>query len=241
MALIGAFVMATLLSPLAELAQDGGEGEFSFDFRSDTDGWIVGFADLPVDYYQSIYDLDHEHLQLPDGLKGSGIYVQGHNRNDGLFMFLKRRVDGLRPNTACEVYVSVDLATNAPVGSVGIGGSPGESVFLKAGASTVEPLVEEDSNRYLRMNIDKGNQSRAGESMVVLGNVAHREVANREYQVKTLDNIDLPLNMFYNIGIATYIWVLSNRKAAHRRGKVQLIGAAQWHRPLRKNLGRKNC
>ena len=53
--------------------------------------------------------------------------------------------------------------------------------------------------------------------------------------------VTLPLNMFYNTGIATYIWVLSNRKAAHRRGKVQLIDATQWHRPLRKNLGSKNC
>ena len=53
--------------------------------------------------------------------------------------------------------------------------------------------------------------------------------------------VALPLNMFYNTGIATYIWVLSNRKPAHRRGKVQLIDAAKWCEPLRKNLGKKNC
>jgi len=53
--------------------------------------------------------------------------------------------------------------------------------------------------------------------------------------------IALPLNMFYNTGIATYIWVLSNRKPAPRRGKVQLIDATAWSRPLRKNLGKKNC
>ena len=53
--------------------------------------------------------------------------------------------------------------------------------------------------------------------------------------------IALPLNIFYNTGIATYIWVLSNRKAEHRRGKVQLIDATSWFRPLRKNLGKKNC
>ena len=53
--------------------------------------------------------------------------------------------------------------------------------------------------------------------------------------------VALPLNMFYNTGIATYIWVLSNRKAAHRQGKVQLIDATQWFKPLRKNLGNKNC
>lgn len=53
--------------------------------------------------------------------------------------------------------------------------------------------------------------------------------------------VALPLNMFYNTGIATYIWVLSNRKPPHRVGKVQLIDATQWYKPLRKNLGNKNC
>jgi type I restriction enzyme M protein len=53
--------------------------------------------------------------------------------------------------------------------------------------------------------------------------------------------VALPLNMFYNTGIATYIWVVSNRKPAHRRGKVQLIDATKWFTPLRKNLGQKNC
>jgi type I restriction enzyme M protein len=53
--------------------------------------------------------------------------------------------------------------------------------------------------------------------------------------------VALPLNMFYNTGIATYIWVLTNRKPEHRRGKVQLIDATQWFRPLRKNMGKKNC
>ena len=53
--------------------------------------------------------------------------------------------------------------------------------------------------------------------------------------------VALPLNMFYNTGIATYIWVLTNRKPAHRCGKVQLIDATHWFQPLRKNLGKKNC
>ena len=53
--------------------------------------------------------------------------------------------------------------------------------------------------------------------------------------------VALPLNMFYNTGIATYIWVLTNRKPKHRLDKVQLIDATKWYRPLRKNLGKKNC
>ena len=53
--------------------------------------------------------------------------------------------------------------------------------------------------------------------------------------------VALPLNIFYNTGIATYIWVLTNRKPPHRKGKVQLIDATRWYQPLRKNLGKKNC
>ena len=193
---IAAFVaMAILLSPSGALAQDGVEADFSFNFEGDAEGWIVEFADLLVNHDQSIYELDHGHRSLPDGLEGSGIYVQGHNRSDDLFIFLKRQVGGLRPNAAYAVSVSIDLAPNVPAASVGIGGSPGESVFVKAGASTVEPVAEEGRNRYLRMNIDKGNQANGGEDMIVLGNVAHGEVVNREYRIKTLDNMDLPLSI----------------------------------------------
>lgn len=53
--------------------------------------------------------------------------------------------------------------------------------------------------------------------------------------------IQLPNNIFYNTGITTYIWVLSNHKAEARRGLVQLIDASQLYEKLRKNLGEKNC
>lgn len=53
--------------------------------------------------------------------------------------------------------------------------------------------------------------------------------------------VALPENMFYNTGIATYIWLLSNRKTVERKGKVQLIDASNLYVPLRKNLGKKNC
>lgn len=53
--------------------------------------------------------------------------------------------------------------------------------------------------------------------------------------------VALPLNLFYNTGIATYVWILTNRKPGYRQGKVQLIDATQWFQPMRKNLGKKNC
>jgi type I restriction enzyme M protein len=51
--------------------------------------------------------------------------------------------------------------------------------------------------------------------------------------------IALPTDMFYNTGIATYVWILSNRKPAHRKGLVQLIHAADCHEKMRKSLGSK--
>lgn len=53
--------------------------------------------------------------------------------------------------------------------------------------------------------------------------------------------IQMPNNLFYNTGITTYVWLLSNNKPAERQGKVQLIDASERYRKLRKNLGDKNC
>lgn len=53
--------------------------------------------------------------------------------------------------------------------------------------------------------------------------------------------IALPKNIFYNTGIPTYVWIVSNRKAPHRKGKIQLINAVDLYVKLRKNLGDKNC
>jgi hypothetical protein len=100
-------------------------------------------------------------------------------------------VDGLKPETSYQVTFMIHLATNVPAGLVGIGGSPGESVFVKAGATAMEPLAEEDVSGYLRMNIDKGNQGSEGKDMINLGDVAHPELGEgtgEEYKIKTLSS-----------------------------------------------------
>ena len=53
--------------------------------------------------------------------------------------------------------------------------------------------------------------------------------------------VAVPEKMFYNTDIGTYIWILSNKKEERRKGKVQLIDATSFKKPLRKNLGEKNC
>ena len=188
-------VLLLWVGPSGASAQNIATTQVEFSFDAGSEGWEVGFADLPIDYEPTIYELDSSHRRLPDGLEGSGVYIQGHNRSDDLFMFMKRRIDGLQPSTVYTVRATVQLAANVPAGLAGIGGSPGSSVFVKAGASTKEPEGVEDNSGYLRMNIDKGNQATGGDSMVVLGNVENPEVLDVEYRFKTLDGSGLPVDV----------------------------------------------
>ena len=184
-----------LAVPASVVAEDGDEATYTFAFHRNTEGWTVDFADLPVDAPQDLYELDGGHRPLPDELDGSGIYVQGHNRSDDLFMFLKRQVGGLHPDTVYAVSISLDLATSIPPGLVGIGGAPGESVYVKGGASPVEPATFEDDIGHLRLNIDKGNQATGGEAVVLLGDITHPDATDGSYQIKTLTNADAPLTV----------------------------------------------
>jgi type I restriction enzyme M protein len=104
------------------------------------------------------------------------------------------------------------------------------------------------ANMAAKMNHDTPLGSRIAEvhngSSLFTGDAGQGESNIRRWLIENdwLEAIvALPLNLFYNTGIATYIWVLTNRKPEHRRGKVQLIDATQWFKPLRKNLGKKNC
>ncbi len=187
-------LLAPVLAGSPPVRAEGGEdAAVAFTFDNDPEGWAVAFADLPADYDKDLYELDSGHRPLPEGLAGGGIYVQGHNRSDDLFMYLKRQVGGLQPNTVYSVSVSIDLATSVPPGLVGIGGSPGESVFVKAGAATIEPTTAVDDIGHLRMNIDKGNQSAGGEDMVVLGDISNADATIDTYAIKTLTNAGQPL------------------------------------------------
>lgn len=189
-------VLVAVLEPSAVMAQEAGAAKFTYTFFSDAEEWVTGFADLPVDHDERFFDLASGYRALPDGLhQRRGMFMQGHNRSGDLFMYLKRQVDGLQPNTEYAVSVTVDIATNVQAGLVGIGGAPGESVFVKAGASTIEPKAVEGDNRRLRMNIDKGNQSQGGADMVVIGDIAHSDVTGNEHRLKFLDNAGQPLSV----------------------------------------------
>jgi cyclophilin family peptidyl-prolyl cis-trans isomerase len=146
---------------------------FPFDFTAQDEKFAAGFADLPANYDPAQYALRSSRTNLPANLgRKPALFISGANRSDDLWMFWKRKAVGLLPNTVYEATFDLELASSAAAGMIGIGGAPGESVFLKAGASTAEPRIVTDKSGWLRMNIDKGNQSQSGVAASVLGNAA---------------------------------------------------------------------
>jgi hypothetical protein len=154
----------------------------SFDFRDGALGWQAGFADYPPTTDENgFYQLLAEVRTLPAelGVNGTGFYIQGNNHSDDLFMFLKRRLDsadGIVAGQTYQISFTVLFASGAQSGCAGIGGSPGDSVALKAGASAAEPTALFDSgllHSSLRMNVDKGNQGQGGLAASTTGTIAN--------------------------------------------------------------------
>ena len=162
--------------------------DFDYDFTMDTEGWTADFADYPTGEgtrFELTYQYDS--LPMPLDANDGALMLSGANLSDDLFMYIKRKVEGLSPNTRYELQFEVEIATDAPDGSVGIGGSPANSVYIKAGATSIEPVPIIDNDDYYRMNIDKGNQSQDGKDMLVIDDFGH-EGEDFVYQLKTISN-----------------------------------------------------
>ena len=152
----------------------------SYDFRNGAQGWQAGFADYPPFTDNGFYELKAEIRSLPPelGINGTGFYIQGNNHSDDLFMFLKRRLtaaDGIVAGQAYQITFTLIFASNAQTGCFGVGGAPGESVGMKAGASPAEPqpllttIAAPPSFNWLRMNVDKSGLAASGVSDIANG------------------------------------------------------------------------
>ena len=103
-------------------------------------------------------------------------------------------------------------------------------------------------NNVAKMKKDTPQGSRIAEvhngSSIFTGDAGSGESNARRYIIEN-DLVEaiiaVPENMFYNTGIGTFIWILSNRKEERRKGKIQLIDSTSMKSPLRKNMGNKNC
>jgi hypothetical protein len=144
-----------------------------FDFTGGSGlEWEPGFADYHPD--TDMRTTADVRLLPPEIGSGTSWYLSGWNYSDDLFMFLQRRLDRgdrIFPSQNYLVHYTITLATNAGADCGGIGGAPGESVYVKLGAAPTrpEPVLVDD---YLWMNIDKGNQAEGGVHASVAGNIA---------------------------------------------------------------------
>lgn len=159
---IAPLVLAMAISALSRPAS---AQTFAFDFDAVPDGWECGYSDY---LNEGDFQFECGRARLPGPLDTTrfGFRMKGMNRSDDMFMFLRRKVEGLVPGARYAVSFKVRLASDAAADGIGIGGSPGSSVFLKIGVVAVKPL---DVNG--RMNIDKGDQSRPGPDMDTIGHI----------------------------------------------------------------------
>ena len=130
--------------------------------------------------------------------------ISGNNHSDDLFMYVKKKIGGLEANTSYKVDMEVQFATNVPDGMLGVGGSPGESVYMKAGATSIEPEREVDNLDWYRMNIDKANQAQSGDDMMVLGDFSN-DTNEENYVLKTVNSLSEFTVITYNNGEAWLI------------------------------------
>jgi len=180
--------------------------EFNFDFSKGVDGWLHGFADYNSEIDISTYELDFKLSSLPEPLdvNQKSLFITGINRSDDLFMYLKRKITGLDTNTTYSVVFAIEFASIYPTNAVGVGGAPGESVYMKAGAVLIEPnKVESDGN--WRMNLDKANQSNSGVDMKVIGHVG---VADNTVAYTLVSNTNLAEPFIITTDAKGEVWVI---------------------------------
>ena len=137
---------------------------------------------------EEFYELRSGHEEVPIAEAGKGLFLSGNNHSDDLFMGYYKDLSGLVPETEYQFTVRFQLATNVENDMIGIGGAPGESVFVKCGVASKEPENSLDSLNHFCLNIDKGSQSTSGSDMIVVGNLAKEEI-NRpgEYEFNEIE------------------------------------------------------
>jgi hypothetical protein len=147
-----------------------------FSFAAGADGFTADFSDYSpgMELGEQGIRFVSEFRRLPAPLDNRfGLLVGGTNRSDDLFMFIWREVSGLVPNQRYRVETEVLIATNVPSNCVGVGGSPGEGVVIKAGASPVQPAKAVTQNRFF-VNFDKdaAGLPTGGNQVFTIGNFA---------------------------------------------------------------------
>ncbi|MBT1703089.1 hypothetical protein [Chryseosolibacter indicus] len=174
---------------------------YSFDFNNSDHGWKAGFAEYSADPADTAaYELKFQHTIQPLGVNRGikALMLSGNNQGGDLFMYLKKQISDLEPNTSYYVTIEVELASDANNGQVtGTGEVAAEKIYLKVGATQTEPISVVENN-YYKINIDKADQNQSGTDMVFIGDIS----LPKESPTYTIINqSNSPYNKYYNAPI----------------------------------------
>ncbi|TCP62499.1 hypothetical protein [Baia soyae] len=165
-------------------------------FDGGYNGWSGGFSDYPPGT-ETEWRLSFSLQDLPKNLtkQQKGLHIAGSNHSDDLFMYVTKPVHTthkVKPNTTYKVDFDFDIATNTPSATFGVGGSPGDSVFVKAGAATVEPKSHVVGGHY-RLNADHGQQAQGGANAALVGTIGKVKSTDEEtFEIKNFNNKSKP-------------------------------------------------
>jgi len=161
--------LAMVAAPLAMAGCSGGGSTESFRSLAMDTGWQFGTADYSPQTAPE--DVVTRVETLPAPFTGDGLILSGTNRSDDLLLYAVRVVDGLPPGSQWQVALDPEILTDTPTGCIGVGGSPGESVWVVAGASGA-PIVTKTVDGEIRLDLDRGNQAQGGSQGLPLGTIA---------------------------------------------------------------------
>lgn len=153
-----------------------------YDFSQGLEGWSAEFTDYPVgvtDMADTIYTWSVDLAPGPGSLQSqNSLLLSCENVNGDIFMFLKKKVENLRPSTNYALVFDISMATNA---------TPGQALILKAGGSGLEPKKVIEDN-YYTLNIDKGDNISPGESLFSFGDVGGGSPTPAEFNLVSKSN-----------------------------------------------------
>jgi hypothetical protein len=140
----------------------------TFDFNEGENGWKHGFSQYRTVGDSAEAELKYAYADKPPSLpEGKGLMLSGKSSTPELFMFIKKQLTDLRPETDYTITVNVEVASSAASQTNNLAAP---SVFLKVGAVSYEPLTIKTADKVI-INVDKGEEDQDGSEMLNIGNI----------------------------------------------------------------------
>jgi hypothetical protein len=192
------FVVFVLFAMLFACDKDDNSvRDFAFNFKNDNEGWRSFFSDYP-EGSDAAFELEFTHTSLPAPLDTNtpALKISGNNHSDDLLSFIYRKIEGLEPGKTYAVTFDVQMASNAPTNSIGIGGSP--DLAFGVGGLPFEPSNTTDGDGWLRPNFKSDLQSRlSNDTLQMIGTIGVGEDAS-DYVLINRNNNSAPVMLTSN-------------------------------------------